>query len=107
MASSFLSFCLVRPIDGNTDWTEVKDKASQQQKVRSELKGFAHSSRWGSSAVDLSRFPHCAKNVIAVVAKRGKSSLFVGDRRVILFSAICRKPLNLLAKRLLRQDLAN
>lgn len=53
------------------------------------------------------RFLHCAKNVIRVVAKAGKSSTIVGDRGVVLFSAICRKPLNLLAKRLLRQDLAN
>ena len=51
--------------------------------------------------------PNCARNVIRVVANRSKSSQFVGDRRLILFSAICRKPLYLLAKRLLRQDLAN
>jgi len=63
--------------------------------------------RKAEAAPSISHFSHCAKNVIRVVANTAKSSQFVGDRRVILFSAVCRKPLYLLAKRLLRQDLVN
>ena len=63
--------------------------------------------RNAEAAPSISHFSHCAKNVIRVVAKPCKSSQFVGDRGWVLFSAVCRKPLYLLAKRLLRQDLVN
>ena len=72
-----------------------------------EPDGSARSSSLGEFPSQVSTGHDCDKNVIPIVAKPGKSRKFGWDRGEILFSAICRKPLNSLAKRLLRQDLAN